>query len=97
MRRWRVGVHLHLRLQEEVVNESTYINQICKLAFCVQNGNILVCNAVATFLHVRLLSVAECMCGLLIEHRRLAVMFRHGRWMVLRRWIAEGSVLVGVF
>lgn len=72
------------------------IHPFRKLTFRVHGSLNLVCSAVATFLHVRLLSLAKCECGFLVVHGRLAMMFRHGRRMVWRHWIAGGFVLVGV-
>lgn len=94
--RWPFGEHLVFWLQQVLVNYKIYIHPVCKFAFRVHEGHKLVWNAVVTFSRGRLLLLKMCVCGLLTVHGGHAVTFRHGRRMGSCRWIAGGSVLVGV-
>lgn len=78
------------------VDQLGYIRPVCKLVFCVHGSHNLVCTSVATFSDGRLQLLARCGCGLSSVYTGLVEVFRHGRRVVQRHWIAGGLVPVGV-
>lgn len=77
-----------------MVVQRIYVYPVCKLEFFVEIGHSLVSSSTVTFSHGRLLLLARCWCELLSVNGELAVMFRHGRWMVSPHSIAGGLLLV---
>lgn len=77
-------------------DQRIYIHLVCKLDFGVHGRHSLVCNAVASFSHGRLLLLDRCQCRLQSVLGGLAGKFCNGSRMVLCRWVAGGSILVGV-
>lgn len=52
-------MNMNLCLQQVVVDQSIYIHPVFNLVFRVHDGHNLICSAVASFLHRRLLSLAK--------------------------------------